>query len=104
VLIVFAILYGFFGAGYSAIWVRMSTTVTDDVTSGPMVFGLLSFGKGIGNVVAGPVGGLLVSKPTGMAPALPYHWVIVFTGICMFASGFTICVRYAKLCRTLFVG
>ncbi|PGH07568.1 hypothetical protein AJ79_06238 [Helicocarpus griseus UAMH5409] len=99
VLIVFAIVYGFFGAGFTAIWARMSTAITDDVTAGPIVFSLLNFGKGIGNVFAGPVGGLLVStsKSSGGPPSsLSYRWVIVFTGVCMFASACTICLRYSK--------
>ncbi|MCJ1449270.1 MAG: hypothetical protein MMC23_009790 [Stictis urceolatum] len=44
VLIVFAVVYGFFGAGFTAIWARMSTAVTDDMTAGPIVFSLLNFG------------------------------------------------------------
>ncbi|POS71618.1 hypothetical protein DHEL01_v209984 [Diaporthe helianthi] len=87
VLILFAIVYGFFGAGFTAIWARMSTAITDDVTAGPIVFILLSFGKGIGNVLAGPIGGLLVSNPTSTGPpplsSGSYRWVIVFTGTCM---------------------
>ncbi|KAI1746632.1 major facilitator superfamily domain-containing protein [Xylaria castorea] len=95
VLIVFAIVYGFFAAGFTAIWARMSTAITDDVTSGPFVFCLLNFGKGIGNVLAGPIGGSLVSasKSTG-TPS--YQWVILFTGVSMFASAFTIFLRYSK--------
>ncbi|GAD97227.1 hypothetical protein FG11573.1 [Paecilomyces variotii No. 5] len=83
VLIVFAIVYGFFGAGFTAIWARMSTAITDDLTAGPIVFSLLNFGKGIGNVLAGPVGGFLVSrsKSAGSPSALSYRWVIVFTGV-----------------------
>ena len=97
VLIVFAIVYGFFGAGFTAIWGRMSTAITDDVTAGPIVFSLLNFGKGIGNVLAGPVGGLLVSHPkSGGTSSFSYHWVIVFTGVCMFASAGTICLRSLK--------
>lgn len=105
VLIVFAIVYGFFGAGFTALWARMSTAITDDVTAGPIVFSLLNFGKGIGNVLAGPVGGFLVSnsKPTGAPSSLSYRWVIVFTGVCMFASGCTIFLRYSKYLGTLFV-
>lgn len=98
VLIVFAIVYGFFGAGFTAIWARMSTAITDDVTAGPIVFSLLNFGKGIGNVLAGPVGGWLVSnsKSTGTPSSSSYRWVIVFTTVCMFASACTICLRYSK--------
>lgn len=98
VLIFFSMVYGFFGSGFTAIWARMSTAVTDDVTAIPIVFTLLNFGKGIGNVLAGPVGGLLVSKqnPTGTPSAFSYRWVIVFTGTCMFASTCMICLRYTK--------
>ncbi|KAI8950155.1 major facilitator superfamily domain-containing protein [Xylaria longipes] len=98
VLIVFAIVYGFFAAGFTAIWARMSTAITDDVTSGPFVFCLLNFGKGIGNVLAGPIGGSLisVSKSTGTPSSSSYHWIILFTGVSMFASAFTIFLRYSK--------
>lgn len=98
VLILFAIVYGFFGAGFTAIWARMSTAITDDATAGPIVFSLLNFGKGIGNVLAGPLGGLLVShsRSAGTPSSLSYRWVIIFTGVCMFASACTICSRYFK--------
>jgi predicted MFS family arabinose efflux permease len=98
VLIVFAIMYGFFGAGFTAIWARMSTAITDDATAAPMVFSLLNFGKGIGNVLAGPIGGFLVSnsKSTGTSSSVSYRWIIVFTGVCMFSSACTICLRYLK--------
>ncbi|KAI0189912.1 major facilitator superfamily domain-containing protein [Astrocystis sublimbata] len=97
VLIVFAIVYGFFAAGFTATWARMSTAITDDVTSGPFVFCLLNFGKGIGNVLAGPIGGSLVSisKSAGSSSTSSYQWVIVFTGVSMFASAFTIFLRYS---------
>ncbi|KAI1150388.1 major facilitator superfamily domain-containing protein [Nemania diffusa] len=97
VLVFFAIVYGFFGAGFTAIWARMSTAITDDVTSGPIVFTLLNFGKGIGNVLAGPIGGTLVSiSKSSETSSLPYHWVIVFTAVSMFASASTIFLLFAK--------
>ncbi|KAJ0115769.1 hypothetical protein J7T55_010592 [Diaporthe amygdali] len=98
VLIFFAIVYGLFGAGFTAIWARMSTAITDDVTSGPIVYTLLNFGKGIGNVLAGPVGGLLVSKPnsTGAPSSVSYRGIIIFTGTCMLASTCIICLRFTK--------
>ncbi|KAH7329688.1 major facilitator superfamily domain-containing protein [Stachybotrys elegans] len=90
VLIVFALIYGFFAAGFTAIWVRMSTAITDDATAGPIVFSSLNFGKGIGNVLAGPIGGFLVSTPNLMDTLASYDLVIIFTGVCMFASALTI--------------
>ncbi|KAF5534198.1 monocarboxylate transporter 2 [Fusarium napiforme] len=66
VLIAYTLLYGFFGAGFTAIWARMSTTITDDATAGPIVFGPLSFGKGVGNVPAGHIGCLLVHNNSAL--------------------------------------
>ncbi|KAF5694880.1 monocarboxylate transporter 2 [Fusarium denticulatum] len=90
VLIGFTILYGFFGAGFTAIWARMSTTITDDATAGPIIFGLLCFGKGVGDVLASPIGGLLVYNSSALQHSsaseslIPssFHWVIIFTGCC----------------------
>lgn len=102
ILIGFAILYGFFGAGFTAVWARMSTTVTNDATAGPVVFALLNLGKGIGNVLAGPIGGLLVYRSSALreAPSTDeardsssYNWVIVFTAACMLASACVITLR-----------
>ncbi|KAI1427776.1 major facilitator superfamily domain-containing protein [Xylaria sp. FL1777] len=99
VLVIFVIIYGFFGAGFTATWARMSTSVTNDVTAGPIVFSLLNFGKGIGNVLAGPIGGSLISisQSPGTPSSLSYSWVIVFAGVSMFASAFTICLRYLNI-------
>ncbi|KAH7014377.1 major facilitator superfamily domain-containing protein [Microdochium trichocladiopsis] len=98
-LLGFAVLYGFFSAGFTAIWGRMSTAVTDDVVAGPVVFALLNFGKGVGNVLAGPIGGLLVRQSsvtqhhgTSLSTS-SYRWIIIFTGVCMFASTLTIASR-----------
>lgn len=104
ILIVFAVVYGFSAAGYTAIWARMSTAITNDVTAAPIVFSLLNFGKGIGNVLAGPVGGFLVSSsmPTGPS-SLSYRWIIVFNGVCMFASACTIFLQYSKYLHVLVV-
>ncbi|KAK5633248.1 hypothetical protein RRF57_008963 [Xylaria bambusicola] len=98
VLVIFAITYGFFGAGFTAAWARMSTAITADSTAVPMVFSLLDFGKGIGNVLSGPIGGFLVSisKSTGTSSSLSYRWIVVFTGVAMFASALTISSQYLK--------
>lgn len=105
VLICFAIAYGFFAAGYTAMWARMSTKVCHgDVASAPMVFGLLNFGKGLGNIFSGPIGGNLVAQGGSQfgGGALAYQWVVVFTGVCMLASAGTIAAKYVKNIRVLF--
>ncbi|KAH8816590.1 MFS transporter, MCP family, solute carrier family 16, member 10, variant [Xylogone sp. PMI_703] len=87
-LIFFALIYGFFGAGYVSLWSRMGTAVTQQQAAAFMTFSLFSFGKGLGNVLAGPISaGLLshsiVDRSYGMTK---YQGVIVFMGICMLSS------------------
>lgn len=104
-LVCFAIAYGFFGAGYTAMWARMSTNVCKgDGAAAPMVFGLLNFGKGLGNVFAGPIGGNLVARGSSQFgdSALAYRWVVVFTGVCMLASAGTIGAKYLKNVMAVF--
>jgi MFS family permease len=101
VLVVFAIIYGFFGAGFTATWARMSTSITDDETAGPIVFSLLNFGKGIGNVLAGPIGGALIANSDSHKTSSSYRWVVVFTGTCMFASASMMWLRQLKHFRLL---
>lgn len=100
-LALFAIVYGFFAAGYTAMWARMSTSIAaGDTASAPLVFSLLNFGKGLGNIFAGPIGGGLVAKGSsqfGGGTALAYRWVVIFTGVCMLASAGTTVAKYAKV-------
>ncbi|KAM3560742.1 hypothetical protein MY1884_002762 [Beauveria asiatica] len=96
VLVCFAVAYGFFASGYTAMWARMCTNVcSGDGAAAPMVYGLLNFGKGLGNIFAGPIGGNLVARGVSQfgAGALTYRWVVVFTGICMLASAGTIVAK-----------
>lgn len=91
-LIAFALIYGFFGTGYTALWGRMGTSVTKDSTSAFMAFGLFNFGKGVGNVLAGPVGGGLLGEQVGSGGSGgygrgQYGAIILFAGSCMLASG-----------------
>lgn len=95
VLIVFGILYGFFGAGFTAIWARITSSVTNDVGTAPVVFGLLNLQKGLGNVLAGPIGGALIGGKTETASGM-YRWIILFTGVCMAGSSCAILLRCLK--------
>ena len=97
-LCVFAIVYGFFGTGYTALWGRMGTSVTKDSTSAFVAFGLFNFGKGLGNVLAGPVGGgLLKAKVQGGGYGVGrYEGIIVFAGSCMLASAASVGVAAVR--------
>lgn len=95
-LVLFAIVYGFFGAGYTATWARIGTAITAEPSAAFAAFGLLNFGKGVGNVLAGPVGGSLLSIDTRQRGygAGKYEAIVLFTGSCMILSAAAILVRY----------
>ena len=88
-LIFFAILYGFFGAGYTAMWARMVTAISREPSASQMMFTLLCFGKGIGNILAGPISARLLAtnetKDIGYGHG-QYKLVVIFTGACMLFS------------------
>ncbi|KAJ5793951.1 major facilitator superfamily domain-containing protein [Penicillium paradoxum] len=95
-LIAFALLYGFFGAGYVSMWAKMASSVTADPTATSMVFSLLCFGKGIGNVLTGPLSAGLISRVVALEKygLAKYMSVVAFTGGCMAFSGVVVCSWY----------
>lgn len=97
-LAVFAIFYGFFGAGYTALWGRMGMSISTEPSAAFASFGLLNFGKGVGNVLSGPIGGALLSETVRAAQygAERYERIIVFTGTCMAVSAATMFFSCAR--------
>ncbi|CAG7968702.1 unnamed protein product [Penicillium olsonii] len=95
-LTIFSITYGFFAGGFSSTWSGVITQIKRD--SSPsletgLVFGLLAGGRGIGNVISGPLStALLRSGSLGESGGLSgstgydtkYGALIVFTGITAF--------------------
>lgn len=98
VLVGFSLVYGFFGAGYTALWGRMGMQVSNEPTAAFAAFGLLNFGKGVGNVLAGPISGALLTGTIDISSyaALKYEPVVLFTGSCMLLSGAIIPLSYIK--------
>ncbi|OCT49112.1 hypothetical protein CLCR_04874 [Cladophialophora carrionii] len=97
-LIIFALLYGFFGAGYTAMWARMVTAIDDEPSASQAMFSLFCFGKGVGNVLAGPISAALLrlsSDTAGYAHGM-YKAIVVFAGICLLLSAGTLA---ATKCR-----
>ncbi|KAK6062651.1 MFS monocarboxylate [Seiridium cupressi] len=88
-LLVFAMIYGFFGSGFTAMWVRMSSAVSQNPTTAAMIFTLFNFGKGIGNVLAGPISGALIAGSSSVEGyALQrYSGIVIFTGEISLGSG-----------------
>lgn len=97
-LIVFALVYGFFGYAYASMRVRMGTSVSSDPTAALVIFSIFCFGQGVGNVLAGPISGLLISHITkvGSYGAMKYKAVVVFTGCCMVVSALSVGSWYLR--------
>ncbi|KAK5127047.1 hypothetical protein LTR85_008406 [Meristemomyces frigidus] len=100
-LLIFAMLFGFFGAGYTALWGRMVSAVSEHGEETPgqsnaaqaqAMFSCFCFGKGVGNVLAGPISAGLISNivHVGSYGALKYKAVVVFTGVSMLLSAISI--------------
>jgi predicted MFS family arabinose efflux permease len=96
VLIVFSFIYGFFGAGYVAMWARMGSGISNEPTAALATFSLFCFGKGIGNVVAGPISASLIQPIIEIESygVMKYKAVILFTGVCMLGSTLSIVAWY----------
>lgn len=97
-LIAFSLIYGFFGAGYVAMWARMGTAVSDEPTAALATFSLFCFGKGVGNVVSGPISARLISPMIAISSygVVKFKGVILFTGACMLCSAVSIGTWYLR--------
>lgn len=97
-LIFFTLLYGFFGAGYTAMWARMVTAVSKEPSASQAMFGLFCFGKGIGNILAGPISASLLrgSEDTGGYGNGGYKAVVIFTGACLLLSAGSLGTIYLR--------
>ncbi|KAK3046610.1 hypothetical protein LTS18_013328, partial [Coniosporium uncinatum] len=81
-LILFSVIYGYFGAGYVAMWARMGTAVSSEPTAAFAAFGLFNLGKGVGNVLTGPISGYLVGEVASQQKyaALKFEGTVLFAG------------------------
>ena len=97
-LIVFSFVYGFFGSGYVALWARMGSAVSSEPTTALATFSLFCFGKGVGNVVAGPISAFLIQPITDLESygVMKYKAVILFTGSCMLGSTVSVVAWYVR--------
>ncbi|KAL6703119.1 hypothetical protein ACN47E_010181 [Coniothyrium glycines] len=97
-LVFFAILYGFFGAGYTAMWARMVTAISEEPSASQAMFGLFCAGKGIGNILTGPISaGLLKWTSTSSAYGRGmYQAIVIFTGVCLLLSAGSLGTTYLR--------
>ena len=78
----------------------MGTSISSEQTAAFAAFGLLNFGKGVGNVLAGPISGALISHLSAVNvytyEAVKYEAVVLFMGSCMFLSAVVVLLSYVK--------
>ena len=99
-LYIFCITYGLFAGSFSSTWTGVIKDVqkkTDSADAG-LVFGILAAGRGIGNVVSGPLSEALTGgKPwegeAGFAYGSGYGPLIAFTGITAACGGLSWAIR-----------
>jgi MFS family permease len=87
-LLIFAITYGFFAGGFSSTWSGVLTELKaqDASLDTGLLFGLLAGGRGIGNVISGPLSVALLTKDGWLRDGRSwgfsgqYGGIIFFTG------------------------
>lgn len=99
VLFLFCVVYGFFAGGWTSIWPGIMRDVTRQGEAAgryvdpTMVFGWLCVGRGIGNVISGPLSDSLLASSkawVGQASAgfgSGYGSLIVYTGVASLIGG-----------------
>lgn len=95
VLFVFCFCYGFTAGGSSSAWPGIIKLIQQKVqhADAGLLLGFLSAGRGVGNVVSGPISGaLLAAGSAGWGYESAYGPVIVFTGVTVMCGGVSILV------------
>ena len=92
-LTIFAIFYGFFAGGFSSTWpgiLQQLKREQENVDTG-LIMGLLLGGRGIGNVISGPISAALLddywSTDGEWGYSTEYGPIIIFTGITALFGG-----------------
>jgi hypothetical protein len=90
-LVAFSLCYGLFAGGYSVLYPRFVTALTDDPATGLWLYGIFAFERGLGNVLAGPISGLLIRDGASTIPssdASSFKPLILFVGSAFIFSAF----------------
>ncbi|KAJ5948565.1 MFS monocarboxylate transporter [Penicillium verhagenii] len=103
VVMVFSVAYGVFAGSFSATWSGMIRDVqnVDRSSDATIVFSVIAFGRGIGNVVSGPFSEFLLRADSwkgqaGGAYGTEFGLLIVCTGLTALASGLCLVARCCK--------
>lgn len=102
-LYIFCVFYGLFAGSFTSTWPAIVNEVKKKNTyvEPSIVFGVLSTGRGIGNIVSGPLSGALLEHRSwdGMAAKAygsGYGPLIVFTGVSALLGGLGVVARTSR--------
>jgi hypothetical protein len=79
-------------------WARMVTAISDEPSASQAMFGLFCFGKGVGNILTGPISAVLLKwsqSSTGYGHGM-YQAVVIFTGVCLILSAGSLGTMYIR--------
>jgi sugar phosphate permease len=82
-LLIFCLLYGLFAGGYSVLYCRFVTALTDRPDAGLWLYSIFEFQRGIGNLIGGSVSGILMTE---VYTVQKYENLILFIGIAFSVS------------------
>lgn len=83
-LVLFSITFGWFAGAYVVYWPKFGSMLSEDPQP---IYGLLSFGKGLGNVVTGSISASLLTRPVSSGYGIGrFEPLIIFVGSLMAAS------------------
>lgn len=102
-LLVFSVAYGLFAGCYSATWSGITREVqqADPAADSTMIFSIIAFGRGVGNVASGPFSEALFTVDPWKGSAIAgygsgYGLIILCAGISAFLSGACIVAHHLK--------
>lgn len=101
-LYIFCIFYGLFAGSFTSTWPAVVSEIKKKnvYTDPSIIFGMLSTGRGIGNIISGPLSGALLAHSSWEGVAAKaygsgYGPLIVFTGVSAFLGGLGVIARSA---------
>lgn len=102
ILLVFSAFYGLWADGYSSTWAGMTHEIqlANPASDPAVIFPFLELGRGIGNVVSGPLSESLLKAPVFQGAGGLYGGefgsLIVCTGVTALIGGISVIVRWMK--------
>ena len=81
-------LYGLLAGGYSVLYCRFATALTDNPKTGLFIYSIFEFERGLGSILAGPISSSLMLKDVdvGRYGIMKYERLIYFIGTALLIS------------------